>query len=859
MNAARSLAGAPSVTTGELLAAAALHEAAHELITQYGVSPTGTAVLADAAASWRADAALPSADTFAQDFAEAYAKASEAANAEEHGEAVAGPELLEETWLIGGALANLAFAPLHELFQHELAAGAGWQTASRLAELGLATVQLASVRGASNLDSRERGARQPSENSLLWLLTLPARLEPTSLAGQLRVAVSAWGPYLKGGGAFLTGLLRAADLLREEGKGGVGAPGPHGPPPASDFMPSGHGAGRENFTPDRAWMPEVAMVAKSVYVWLAQLERRFDREVRRLDQVPDAALRDLRADGFNAVWLIGVWERSHASRALKQARGQPDAGASAYALHDYEIAADLGGEAAFEELSRRAWAHGLRLASDMVPNHTGLDSRWMVEHPDWFLQLPQPPFEGYSFTGPNLAADPAIEVRVEDGYYDGTDAAVVFERRDPSTGARSYVYHGNDGTAMPWNDTAQLDYLRQEVREAVMATVLAVARRFPIIRFDAAMTLAKRHVQRLWHPLPGDGGAIPSRARFGVSAEEFERLMPHEFWRELVVNMAERAPDTLLLAEAFWLMEGFFVRELGMHRVYNSAFMHMLMHEQNVAYRRLLKTLLAFDPRVLQRYVNFMSNPDEESARDQFGAGDKYFGVATLLATLPGMPMFGHGQVEGLAEKYGMEYLAPKRSETPDAGLIARHRRELAPLLNARAAFAGASAFRLFDLVGDDGVEEAAYVYVNRPAPAGGALSTLVAFNNSPGSVAGEVRMSVPFADALRGGGLRSEPLHEALGLRAGGGRLVRFAPFVRDGQEELVALTTLEQRGLRLELGPYEARVLLVTQVEGREAPVEVQAPAPPVRVRARRRYDARLAGDRGAAKRRAAKRVRR
>ena len=52
--------------------------------------------------------------------------------------------------------------------------------------------------------------------------------------------------------------------------------------------------------------------------------------------------------------------------------------------------------------------------------------------------------------------------------------------------------------------------------------------------------------------------------------------MPEEFWREVVDRVAAEAPDTLLLAEAFWLMEGYFVRTLGMHRVYNSAFMNML-------------------------------------------------------------------------------------------------------------------------------------------------------------------------------------------------------------------------------------------------------------------------------------------
>ena len=73
-------------------------------------------------------------------------------------------------------------------------------------------------------------------------------------------------------------------------------------------------------------------------------------------------------------------------------------------------------------------------------------------------------------------------------------------------GERRYVYHGNDGTSFPWNDTAQLDYLQADVREAVIQTILEVARRFPVIRFDAAMVLAKKHVERLWWPEPGRVG-----------------------------------------------------------------------------------------------------------------------------------------------------------------------------------------------------------------------------------------------------------------------------------------------------------------------------------------------------------------
>ena len=138
-----------------------------------------------------------------------------------------------------------------------------------------------------------------------------------------------------------------------------------------------------------------------------------------------------------------------------------------------------------------------------------------------------------------------------------------------------YVYHGNDGTSFPWNDTAQIDYLSAAAREQVIQTILHVARLFPVIRFDAAMTLAKRHIERLWFPIPGSGGAIPSRAEYSMSKADFDAAMPEEFWREVVDRVAREVPGTLLLAEAFWLMEGYFVRTLGMHRVYNLSLIHI--------------------------------------------------------------------------------------------------------------------------------------------------------------------------------------------------------------------------------------------------------------------------------------------
>ncbi len=254
-------------------------------------------------------------------------------------------------------------------------------------------------------------------------------------------------------------------------------------------------------------MPSLVLLAKNAYVWLDQLSKKTGTQLTRLDQIPDEALDELKRSGITGLWLIGLWERSPASKRIKQLRGNPDAVASAYSLFSYDIAADLGGDKSYQNLRDRAWARGIRLASDMVPNHMGINSRWLIEHPDWFVSLSHSPFPSYSYSGPNLSWDERVGIYIEDHYFNNTDAAVVFKRVDNWTGQEKFVYHGNDGTCMPWNDTAQLNYLKPEVREAVIQTILHVARKFPVIRFDAAMTLAKRHYR--------DCGT-PSRAQAAI-------------------------------------------------------------------------------------------------------------------------------------------------------------------------------------------------------------------------------------------------------------------------------------------------------------------------------------------------------
>ncbi len=579
----------------------------------------------------------------------------------------------------------------------------------------------------------------PDQQPLIDMLRAPAIAVPYSLTGQLDYIRSRWADLI---GSYLYRLLSSMDFIKEEEKMGFMGPGPI---PIPIYGREGAGLAweePERFSPDRDWMPRLVLIAKNSYVWLDQLSKKYQRSITHLDQIPDEELDQLARWGFTGLWLIGLWERSKASARIKQLCGNPEAIASAYSLFDYEIAWDLGGEAAYANLRDRAWQRGIRLASDMVPNHMGIDSPWLAEHPDWFVSLDYSPFPSYSFNGPNLSGDGRESIFLEDHYYDRTDAAVVFKRVDNQNGRTQYIYHGNDGTSMPWNDTAQLDYLNPEVREAVIQTILSVARRFPIIRFDAAMTLAKKHYQRLWFPEPGTGGAIPSRAEHGMTRDQFDKVMPIEFWREVVDRAAVEAPDTLLLAEAFWLMEGYFVRTLGMHRVYNSAFMNLLRNEDNAKYRQVIKNTLEFEPEILKRFVNFMNNPDERTAVDQFGKGDKYFGICTLMATFPGLPMFGHGQVEGFAEKYGMEFRHAYWEEQVDPYLVERHQREIFPLLHRRALFAEMEHFLLYDFFTPEGsVNEDVYAFSNGTA----GERALVIFHNKFAETRGWIRTSAAF------------------------------------------------------------------------------------------------------------------
>jgi len=670
----------------------------------------------------------------------------------------------------------------------------------------------------------------PENLSLIKSLKQPILKNPDSYESQLEYIIEKWGLVIDKD--LLMRILKSQDLIKEDLKlfmphGGVGTP------PVPDYslnlspeelekLKAGEDKGSvddpavsyyleyENFTQDVDWMPKVVMLAKNIFVWLDQLSKKYNREIKRLDQIPDEELDLLAKWHFTALWLIGLWERSAASRKIKQFCGNPEAASSAYSLYDYEVAAELGGEEAMQNLKYRCGTRGIRLSSDMVPNHTGIFSKWILENPHFYIQREDPPYPGYTFSGPDLSDDPRYQIRIEDRYYSKQDAAVVFQMIDNFSGYTRYIYHGNDGTNMPWNDTAQLNLLNPDVRESLIQTIMHVARKTPIIRFDAAMTLTKKHFQRLWFPHPGTGGAIPSRSDFALTRKEFDDAIPNEFWREVVDRMNAEMPNTLLLAEAFWLMEGYFVRTLGMHRVYNSAFMHMFMKEENEKYRQLITNTLEFNPEILKRYVNFMSNPDEETAVNQFGKGDKYFGIAVMLVTLPGLPMFAHGQIEGYTEKYGMEYKRAYYTEFIDDGLILRHEHEIFPLMKHRYIFSQVENFEFYNFISDDGnLNQNVFAFSNMKENA----RAIVIYNNSYEQTWGRIKVTTGKVDNFNPDGtpksLKQSDLSNSLRIN-NAGDYYYICTDHKSGLEHIYSGKEISETGIRYHLSGYEYHVLI-------------------------------------------------
>lgn len=387
-------------------------------------------------------------------------------------------------------------------------------------------------------------------------------------------------------------------------------------------------------------------------VWLRELQRRTGSHTGLAD-VPKDAWDHIAPHGVDAVWLMGVWERSPAGRAiaLRDAslraaftRAVPDIAddeiaGSPYCIRRYEADAALGGAeglaVARAELDRR----GVGLLLDYVPNHVAPDSPWVTEHPEYFVRG----------TAEDLRRDPAAFL--------DTGTAVYARGRDPFF--------------PPWPDVVQLDAFAPALRAATAQVLTGIGNACDGVRCDMAMLLMNDVFARTWGQYAG------------FAPQE-------EFWPAVFADVRRRHPGMVFAAEAYWDLE-WALQQQGFDFCYDKRLYDRIVHEDAESVRQHLQAPVDYQ----RRLVRFLENHDEPRAAHTLPA-DKERAAAVVIATLPGATLWHEGQFTGRRTQLPV-FLDRRPDEEPDTELRAFHERLLSAVHKSRMREGG---WRLLDTEG---------------------------------------------------------------------------------------------------------------------------------------------------------------
>jgi hypothetical protein len=385
----------------------------------------------------------------------------------------------------------------------------------------------------------------------------------------------------------------------------------------------------------RTWPKRPLIYEINTWVWLDELSRREQRSLT-LASVPDEQWDGIAALGFNAVWLMGVWERSAEGvrismtndglladfrRALPDFRDEDNVG-SPYCVRRYAVDWHLGGLEGLAIAREKLAERGMRLILDFVPNHVAPDHPWVATHPEYFIQ--------------------------------GDDEDL---RRDPASfiaAGGKVLACGRDPYFPAWPDVLQLNAFDPGLRSAAIETVRQIADQCDGVRCDMAMLMMSDVFQRTWGP------------RAGARPET-------DYWPALIPAVRSRHPEFRFMAEAYWDLE-WALQQQGFDYCYDKQLYDRMEHAPAETVRLHLCADLGYQ----EKLVRFIENHDEPRAAAVF-TPEKHRAVAVTALTLPGARLIHEGQMEGRRVRLPV-FLARRPEEPAHAELLAFYRQLLEAL-----------------------------------------------------------------------------------------------------------------------------------------------------------------------------------
>lgn len=358
-------------------------------------------------------------------------------------------------------------------------------------------------------------------------------------------------------------------------------------------------------------------------VSLRELSQRLGRQAK-LDDYPDEILDRLADAGFEWVWMLGIWQTG--PTGLRISRGQPewvaeyketlpdfrleDVSGSCFAIANYNVHYQFGGNSALERLRRRVNDRGMRLLLDFVPNHTALDHPWVNAHPEYYI----------AGTDEQLQNEPQNYVRLE------------------NTQGSQILAYGRDPYFAGWPDTLQLNYAEPAVQEAMRGEIRNIAGLCDGVRCDMAMLILPEVFERTW-------GARPAA-----------------FWPDAIQSVKVRYPDFLFMAEVYWDLE-WTLQQQGFDYTYDKRLYDRLRDRQTRAVRDHFRADMDFQ----RKSARFLENHDEPRAAATFPQ-EVHPAAAVLTFTCPGLRFFHDGQFDGRKKKLSV-HLGRRPEEAPDEAL----------------------------------------------------------------------------------------------------------------------------------------------------------------------------------------------